>query len=153
MSDYKQLPAAESADYEKGSSPGTLAGFTQAKSDAAAAGSYGPPQDGVQRTGSYRGAYVRAAMVTLLAALVLLLLSTLCAGGFDHPAFVHPDARARADESAQLGPQNARGLVKRGDGASPTYSSLLTTDSVGDPTTESFVYTTRPIVNPGKSLL
>ncbi|POY72847.1 hypothetical protein BMF94_4102 [Rhodotorula taiwanensis] len=108
---------------------------------------------------SYQGAYVRAGMVTAVSLIVLCALSILCAGGFNHPALVHPTAFEKAARLERLqsdARQAARGLIKRNslvqeapESASPTFSSLTTTDQQGEPTTQSFVYTTRPIVNPG----
>lgn len=110
---------------------------------------------------SYQGAYIRAGMVTAVSLIVLCALSILCAGGFNHPALVHPTAFEKAARLERLqsdARQAARGLIKRNslvqeapESASPTFSSLTTTDQQGEPTTQSFVYTTRPIVNPGPS--
>ncbi|GAA5866091.1 hypothetical protein JCM3774_000023 [Rhodotorula dairenensis] len=89
--------------------------------------------------GAYKSALARAALVTGTVAVVALALSTLCAGGFDSFA------------GGGGGKDVERRRVKRADPVDdkPKYSSLTTTDSQGEPSTQSFVYTTRPIVNPG----
>ncbi|KWU41675.1 hypothetical protein RHOSPDRAFT_27474 [Rhodotorula sp. JG-1b] len=100
---------------------------------------------------AYKSAVVRAAVVTGTVAVVALALTTLCAGGFDRFVASSPDndgTRVKLD----LG---ERRRVKRAQVDAPTsssqpkYSSLTTTGEQGEPTTQSFVYTTRPIVNPG----
>ncbi|GAA5962293.1 hypothetical protein JCM8115_004284 [Rhodotorula mucilaginosa] len=102
-------------------------------------------------THAYKSAVVRAALVTGTVAVVALALTTLCAGGFDRfvaPSPSNDGTRVKLD----LG---ERRRVKRAQVDAPTssslpkYSSLTTTGQQGEPTTQSFVYTTRPIVNPG----
>jgi hypothetical protein len=106
-------------------------------------------------THAYKSAVVRAALVTGTVAVVALALTTLCAGGFDRfvaPSPSNDGTRVKLD----LG---ERRRVKRAQVDAPTssslpkYSSLTTTGQQGEPTTQSFVYTTRPIVNPGEHAL
>ena len=104
---------------------------------------------------AYKSAVVRAAVVTGTVAVVALALTTLCAGGFDRFVASSPDndgTRVKLD----LG---ERRRVKRAQVDAPTsssqpkYSSLTTTGEQGEPTTQSFVYTTRPNDNPGEHAL
>lgn len=112
-------------------------------------------QSSSRATHAYKSAVVRAALVTGTVAVVALALTTLCAGGFDRFVASSPSndsTRVKLD----LG---ERRRVKRAQVDAPTtssqpkYSSLTTTGEQGEPTTQSFVYTTRPIVNPGEHAL
>lgn len=100
-------------------------------------------------THAYRSAVVRAALVTGTVAVVALALTTLCAGGFDR--FVAPASANEGRVKLDLGERRRvkRAQVDAPTSSQPKYSSLTTTGEQGEPTTQSFIYTTRPIVNPG----
>ncbi|GAA5992948.1 hypothetical protein JCM10908_000765 [Rhodotorula pacifica] len=95
-----------------------------------------------QSRAAYKRAVVRAIVVTGTAALLALGLTTLYA---DEGLFQPARRFLNKDNERVL--RAKRALEDTAD--KPKYSSLTTTDKQGAPTTQSFVYTTRPIVNPG----